>query len=356
MQAHDGRPLSFLLAPGQARRFAAAERDVWIDWDDIPSTAAWWAEIVAAIEATDAFVFPISPDAVASQVCAEELAHAQALALAKRLVPVVVREAVPAALRALNWIFLRAEHDFDTGVKTLLTALDTDLEWLRAHTRLLVRGGDWQRHGEDPSYLLRGADLEVARRWREGAAGRQPQPAPLLERYGALITATRDGRVREFDATTLAERHVQQHPGRVWQAVLSHDQSRLATAVHGEPLARVWRRGAKAPEQLPRLDAQVRTIAFSSDDARLVTGSDDGRLLLWSLADGSSLWQARRGGIVWCAAIDKTGRRVASVADDGDLVVHDAASGAEPARLAQGAVPSEIAFSPGGRWLALRFS
>ena len=164
---------------------ATQSRDVWIDWEDIPPSAAWWAEIGAAIEGADAVLFMMSPDSAASKVCADELAHANALR--KRLLPLVVRDvepaAVPAALAALNWIFLREADDFDTGVARLLEAIDTDLEWRQAHTRLLVRAGDWQRHGEDASYLLRGADLDSARRWLAGSNGKKPPPAPVHDTY-----------------------------------------------------------------------------------------------------------------------------------------------------------------------------
>ena len=811
----------------------ARSRDVWIDWEDIPPTAAWWAEIGAAIEAADAVLFLISPDSAASKVCADELAHAQTLH--KRLLPLVVRDVdpgvVPAVVAALNWIFVRDGDDLETGVATLLVALDTDLDWLRAHTRLLVRAGEWQRHGEETSYLLRGADLDAARRWRVGAEGKKPPPAPLHDAYldasgraeaaeierlqglyrsalarqlaaqaalmqregdnlldrsmllaaesvrrmpnaeadrslreglrlralqiarwaqegspgkltaspcgrwiasgssvdgelvlrdatdgrvlhsaaiggdfdttvflpgadavvamaastlvrvdvaggaprpigthpgiarsvcalpggaavvsvgpggavchaadgssvrwslpldaeawvaaadpggrlvavgasdcvirvvdaasgqllhtlahdterpvmlleqgasdagivavafggdplrlvsggldgtvrvwdpadgrelqrgshgrdvlcvalhggrglvasggldrqlrlwvvesgkeiarlphqgavtavawtddgqwlasasgdgcarlwrvdddgrvsevsreilpdwagqicfagdhqvaasesgavvlfglgapadrgcdhgyalkdgacsedgrrvvvriddpnmidydvdgswawrkleqpdfgddmrytrdGALITTNWDGGVREYDAATLELRHLQSHASRVWKAALSHDQQRIATAVQGDPSARVWRRGADAPDLVLAHTAQVRAIDYSADDGLLATGCDDGSVRVWNLADGTLRWHHRHEGVVWSVAFDATGRRVASVADDAELVIRDAYSGEALHRLPQPAPPDEVAFSADGRWLALRFS
>ena len=186
----------------QAQRLHAAltarSRDVWIDWQDIPPTAAWWDEICTAIEAADAVLFLISPDSAASKVCGAELAHAQTLN--KRLLPLVARDVdptlLPQAVSALNWIFCRNTDDLDTAVSTLLIALDTDLDWLRAHTRLLVRAGDWQRHGEESSYLLRGADLDAAIRWRASTEGKKPQPAPLHDTY---IDASRQAEAIEIE-------------------------------------------------------------------------------------------------------------------------------------------------------------
>src|SRR5690349_15796749 len=88
---------------------ADAGRDAWVDWQDIAPSADWMAEIRGAIEQTDAFIFVLSPDSVASSVCGDELDYA--VQQQKRLIPVVRRDvdasAVPEALRQLNWIFFR---------------------------------------------------------------------------------------------------------------------------------------------------------------------------------------------------------------------------------------------------------
>ncbi len=116
-------------------------RDIWVDWEGIPPRAEWLAEIRAAIDSAESFVFIISPDSVVSRICTEELQHA--VERNKRIVPIVLREveteSVEDELAKLNWIFFRDSDHFDTSLKQLLTALDTDLELVRAHTRLLVR-------------------------------------------------------------------------------------------------------------------------------------------------------------------------------------------------------------------------
>lgn len=68
---------------------AQRNRDVWIDWRSIPPTAEWLKEIFASIEAADNFLFVISPDSCASEMCREEVAYAEANH--KRLIPVVCR-------------------------------------------------------------------------------------------------------------------------------------------------------------------------------------------------------------------------------------------------------------------------
>lgn len=138
-------------------------RDAWVDWDDIPPTARWMDEVRAAIENADSFVFVMSPDSVRSPVCGQEIDHA--VACHKRLVPLLYRDAdgeVPAAVAAHNWIPFREGEDFDACVDVLARALDTDLDWVRDHTRLLVRAREWEAARHDRSLLVRGRDLERA--------------------------------------------------------------------------------------------------------------------------------------------------------------------------------------------------
>ena len=87
--------------------------DAWIDWQDIPPSADWLAEVYDAIEQSDAFVFIVSEKSVASEVCNLEIQRA--LENNKRLIPVVVNEIephiVPPEIAALNWIFFRDEDE-----------------------------------------------------------------------------------------------------------------------------------------------------------------------------------------------------------------------------------------------------
>lgn len=52
-------------------------RDAWVDWEIFPSTE-WMREVEAAIDATPAVIFLISPDSIRSSVCRQELDHALA--------------------------------------------------------------------------------------------------------------------------------------------------------------------------------------------------------------------------------------------------------------------------------------
>ena len=141
-----------------AESFAAADRTVWVDWQDIAPSAEWWAEILGAISATDALIAVVSPDLVTSSHCTREIAHA--VASNKRIIPMLRRHVasaeLPDAIRTRNWIDVRSDDDYQAAFGALLAAIDTDLEWVKAHTRLTVRSEEWERSGRDRSFLLRG--------------------------------------------------------------------------------------------------------------------------------------------------------------------------------------------------------
>jgi WD40 repeat protein len=197
---------------------AAQGRESWVDWEGIPPTADWLAEIYAAIEAADTFIFVVSPDSVESRVCHLEVAHA--IAHHKRLVPVIRRDVGDASLDALageeweeqarenwaelkrlNWLFFREGDDFDSEFQRLTAALDTDLEWVKAHTRLVQRGVEWESKGRARGFLLRGEDLDEAERWLAQGADKEPQPTALQTQY---ILASRQDATRRQRRTLVA--------------------------------------------------------------------------------------------------------------------------------------------------------
>src|SRR6059058_2958377 len=179
-----------------AASLAARDKDVWVDVQDIRGGASdWRANVWAAIEAATAIVFVLTPDSLASRVCAEELQRAAELN--KRIIPVLRRSVdglpVPPPLERPNWIFARAEDDFEASVATLVAALELDEVWVEQHARLAQRTGDWLRHDRDGSYLLRGSDLRVAEAWLDDAGAHREAPTAEQITY---ITASRRASAR----------------------------------------------------------------------------------------------------------------------------------------------------------------
>ena len=70
--------------------FKSIELDAWVDWEDIPPAVGWLDQILRGIEESDAFIFLLSPDSIASEVCNVEIGHAEKNH--KRIIPIVVRD------------------------------------------------------------------------------------------------------------------------------------------------------------------------------------------------------------------------------------------------------------------------
>ena len=216
---------------------ANAGRESWVDWEGIPASAKWMAEVRAAIDQADCFCFVVSPDSVESPVCREEAAHAAASN--KRIVPLLHREVpdglVPETVAAHNWISFSDQH-FDQAFATLVKALETEPEHVHAHTRLLVRAKEWHAT-KDRSLLLRGQDLNQAEAWLASSQGKEPAPHPA------------DGLPARFEESRLSA-SAHRRGGIAIALVFSLVLSAVAIVQRGE--ARDARRRGRAAESRSR--------------------------------------------------------------------------------------------------------
>src|SRR5678815_4302071 len=164
--------------------FKSIQQDVWVDWESIPPAVDWLEQIFRGIEASDAFIFLISPDSIASEVCKVEITRAAINN--KRIIPVVLRDVQakdsPENIRKLNWTFIRENDNFEEGLAKVKTAIELDLDWLEEHRRLQVRALEWHRK-KDASLLLRGRDLRNARHMLQTYTAKDPIPTDLQRKY-----------------------------------------------------------------------------------------------------------------------------------------------------------------------------
>jgi hypothetical protein len=141
--------------------------DTWIDWEDIPPSVNWLEEIHQAIAKANVFIFILSASSAISEVCEKEIEHARQNN--KRIIPIVIDEINPSkvhpALAALNWIFSRTEDELHPAIESLITAIQTDYEWVKAHTHLQVDALRWDDQQRRASYLYSGAKLRDAEKW-----------------------------------------------------------------------------------------------------------------------------------------------------------------------------------------------
>jgi WD40 repeat protein len=183
-----------------ADALGARGKNVWVDTEGIRDGEVFPAALRNAVEQSDGFVFVISPDSVDSPYCGQEIDHA--LELGKRIVPLVLRrvpdEQVPEPIRIRNWIPFDTdtESNFEGGIDRLITALDTDLEHTKAHTRWLVKALDWENRDRDSSRLVRGSELTELEQWVQQAAGKEPEPTPLQHEFAFASRAAASRRLR----------------------------------------------------------------------------------------------------------------------------------------------------------------
>lgn len=161
--------------------------DAWVDWEGIELASDWMQRITAAIEGGDAFLFVISPDSLASKVCRDELELG--IKCNKKVIPILFREPekgqeMHQKLSSTNWVYMRAQDDFDATIPKLVNAIQTDLGWIQQHTRLLQRAGEWEQKGHNNSYLLQGQDLDEGEKWMlDSTRGESRQVVPLQAEY-----------------------------------------------------------------------------------------------------------------------------------------------------------------------------
>ena len=166
--------------------------DAWVDWEGIPLSSDWMDEITRAIEGADAFLFIITPDSLASKVCAQELELG--LQYNKKLVPILHIEpeqgsTMHESLAATNWVYMREQDDYDATLPALIDTIQTDLGWVRQHTRILQRSKEWESKGHGNSFLLQGDDLNEAETWMVNAADKEGREVVPLQ--GEFIQASR---------------------------------------------------------------------------------------------------------------------------------------------------------------------
>ncbi|HEY5777813.1 MAG TPA: TIR domain-containing protein [Terrimicrobiaceae bacterium] len=375
-------------------------REAWVDWEGIRPTEEFMRAIYGAIEAADTFVFVLTPDSIASVVCGREIAHAAAHN--KRMVPVVARDVnaadVPEALAKLNWIFCRETDDFAKAIETLITALDIDLAWVHAHTRLLTRAIEWEAKGKNNSFVLRGDDLRDAEQWlAQAGTDKERQPTALqtgyiiasrkaaANRQRITLGAVSAGLVVSLILAVLAwsQRNEAQSQARIAGAGrlagfgLSYlrDQLPLAlllgveacraadtaearntllSALQMEPGLSTFLHGHRGP---------VTSIAFSPDGSTLVSGGFDGSVRLWDwkqrrqVAAPLHVFEQRHSGSsneVRCLSFSPDGASVAAGTQDGDFCIWDVSARrlrGEAVRF--GGTVTSVVFSPDSKSLAV---
>jgi WD40 repeat protein len=314
-----------------------AGKSTWVDRSELMASEQWRQALLAGIEASDHFVFVMSPASVSSEFCQSELNHA--VDSNKRIIPVSLRKvdgAVPTILAERQWV--------EFGVEAVVRALNIDPEWRRSHTDLLRQAHAWAQGDKDRGSLLRGRELTAAEAWLR-AAGQQPgrNPTPLQTE---LILESRRGATH-----------------RLWFLVAAVSSAFVVTLALAGVAVYFWRAQiqetaqARVEEALGR-GAENEALAWASHVRPSLTNAElVGRALntgaaytLIPLTD-----DRHEGAMTWSA----DGTRFAFGQSDGTVVVWLLDDGSKvtlgkPEEASQAWIPMYLAFSPDGRTLAVQ--
>ncbi len=382
--------------------------NVLIDRRDLPLLEDWERELIGFVRQSDTVVFVVSPHSIASRVCTWEIE--QVRLHSKRLAPVVIAEIqgveVPPEISRISYLFFTDDRLFEQRADELAQALNTDVRWLKEHTRLGEIARRWEEHSGPEDELIRGRDLDDADAW----AARRPRDAPIVtplqQRFLAASRKAQSERLERERRTVARTRRLQRIAawtlssiailvtivlvGALWQArenekrqarVLtslaqkaidgSYYERAMRIALLGLPLVgkAPWLPGWSTPEisgleaklsgaaQLSPLQFEltghggvVWSVGFDPSGTRIATASGDKALRIWDATSGA-LVRTLTGHteMVRAAVFSPDGTRIVTASNDNSARVWDAASGAELLRLTghTGWVRA-VAFSPDG--------
>ena len=299
-----------------------AGREVWVDWEDIPPASEFEQDIYAGIDEAESFVFVVSPSSLASEFCGKEFEHA--LKQGKRIVPIACESTdendAPEGLRQLNWIWCRDGDDRDAAYAKLTAALDTDLEWARAHTRLLRLAVDWEASPGSP--LLKGHDLKQSEAKLAENEAKEPKPTELQQRYVRASRAAASRRQRITLAAVASALAVS-------LALTAYALVTRSQSISREKTATSVALASAAKDQLAtHLDASLLLSleAYRARDTAQARASMISALAAFRRTGGERTILRSGQGAVYGVAFSPDGSTLATAGADGTVVLWDAAT------------------------------
>ncbi len=171
-----------------------------------------------------------------------------------------------------------------------------------------------------------------------------------------VVTASKDGTARVWNARTGAELLKLQHEGPVWRATYNRAGTRIVTASE-DRTARVW--DAITGQQiltLRHLDT-VRSASFSPDGRWILTASDDRTARIWDASNGHLLFPPLvHSSAVYSAEFSSDGKRIVTTSIDRvvrlweEFSINPVSAVGPPTLLGGSNVPRFVAsFSPDGK-------
>ncbi len=379
-------------------------KTTWFDQESIATGTDFQSEIYRGIEQSDNFLFVISPDAVNSQYCADEVEYARGLN--KRFVTVLHRqvnsEELHPELAKVQWLdFNRHGGDFYGNFSELVRTLDTDREYVREHTKKSQMALEWKRGNKTIDLLLRGREYARAYEWFREVQGQKKQPAVneeieefILEskaeverlekaqrRRKNTIAAAAVGTIVVLSGLSVVAWGQKVEAERQSEIALARQlaaESRISTAEDGfqqrgtllavESMRKfqklsltsvtadnALRNGLSLlPHFISQMnhDKQVRALVFSADGKFVATASSDGSARVWEVSTGLEVAKLNHDSSLDAIAFSPDDRYIATASFDKTARLWEVATSKEVAKLNHDGAVTAVAFSPDGKFVA----
>jgi WD40 repeat protein len=342
----------------------AAGHSLWVDWESIHPSSDWFEEIAEGVDQSDAVIFVVTRNSVQSKECRAEVEHARRAEI--RLVP-VLREPVqpgriPGGAAAFQWVEFLDDASFDESVLALRRALETDLDWVKDHTRLRLRALEWDREGRPTGKLLNRPELREAEEWvRRSGEDEERRPSPLVYDYLAASGRNRRRRQRWFTGAVsvalvvaaglavwaLVERGTAREQERLavsrelsasslltldddpeLSALLAVEAAHTAPTLQAEDALRSALAGSKTLFIMRGHRKDVVEARYSPDGRRILTASHDNTARLWHSETGRQRAVLRGHTLpLGGAKFSADGSRLLTHAQDYTTRIYDGATG-----------------------------
>jgi len=176
-----------------------AGKITWFDHNYIPADMNAMEEKMNGILAADNMLLVVSPESIKSPHIQMEIEHA--VRNSKRIVVVlnklVAKDELPNEIKSMQWIDF-VKNAFSQAFSEVIRILDVDREHVHTHSKWNSEALEWINSGKSSDQLIRGVELEIARKWAKDAIEMKkvPPPTPIQisffdESYKAVLAVER---------------------------------------------------------------------------------------------------------------------------------------------------------------------